>query len=167
MKGRAVKLILVRHAEAVELGQNGAMTDYDRPLTEGGRKQAAALAAALKAKGIHPAAIVTSPLVRAVQTGEPLVAELTPDRQPVVTDRLAQGTLKPKKLSKAVEEVGGDLLVLVGHQPDINEYAAWLIGAEGGAVEFEKAAAACIDCGGDIEKGSAMLEWLVPPEWFM
>jgi phosphohistidine phosphatase len=162
-----VKLILVRHAEAVELGQAGAMTDYDRPLTEQGRKQAAALAAALKAKGIQPAAIVTSPLVRAIQTGEPLVADLTPDRQPVVTDRLAQGTLKPKKLSKAVEEVGGEVLILVGHQPDIGEYAGWLLGSEEGSVAFEKSAAACIECGDEIEKGVGMLEWLVPPAWFM
>lgn len=161
-----MKLILVRHAEAVDLGQAGAMTDSDRQLTEYGRKQAAALAAALKARGVRPVAVLTSPLVRAVQTAEPLVAELTPERPCIVTDRLAQGSLKPKKLSKAAAEVGGDVLVLVGHEPDLSDYAAWLLEADGG-VKFAKAGAACFEIEDEIEKGGGVLEWMITPGWFM
>jgi len=162
-----VKLILVRHAEAVELGQAGATTDFDRPLTDLGRRQAAALAAALKAKGVRPNAVVTSPLVRAVQTGEPLVSELTPGTPAVVTDRLSQGELRPKKLSKVVEEIGGGVMILVGHQPDIGEYAGWLLETEDDGIKFEKAAAACFDIKDDIEEGGGVLEWLITPTWFM
>ena len=36
-----MKLILVRHAEAVAKGDNGVARDYDRPLTEVGRATAA------------------------------------------------------------------------------------------------------------------------------
>ena len=110
---------------------------------------------------------MTSPLVRAVQTAEPLVMELTPGQQPVVSDRLAAGELRPRKLSKAVTEVGGKIVVLVGHQPDLGEYAVWLLGADG-EVKFEKGAAACVGVGnGDIEEGCGTLEWLIPPAWFL
>ena len=44
-----MKLILVRHAEAVDLGTDGVASDFDRPLTDLGRRQAAGLATALKA----------------------------------------------------------------------------------------------------------------------
>lgn len=162
-----MKLILVRHAEAVELGKAGAQTDFERPLTDLGRRQAAALAAALKAKGVRPTAVLTSPLVRAVQTAEPLVAELTPGKPAVVTDRLSQGELKPKKLTKVTGEVGGDLLILVGHQPDIGEYAAWLLDCEEDNIRFEKAAAVCFEFEDEVEEGEGALEWMVPPVWFM
>jgi phosphohistidine phosphatase len=163
----AVKLILVRHAQAADLGEAGSLTDFDRPLTDLGWQQAAALANALKKQGMQPDAVVTSPLVRAVQTAEPLAAELTPGKPPVVSERLAMGELKPKKLSKSLSEMGGAVLVLVGHQPDMGEYAAWLLDAEDENIKFEKGAAACIAIDGDIEAGGGLLEWLIPPGWFM
>jgi phosphohistidine phosphatase SixA len=100
-----------------------------------------------------------------VQTAEPLAAELTPGKPPAVSERLAAGELKPRKLSKAVTEVGGKVVVLVGHQPDLGEYAAWLLGSDGD-IKFEKGGAACVAVG-DVEEGSGTLEWLVPPAWFL
>jgi phosphohistidine phosphatase len=161
-----MKLILVRHAEAVELGADGVATDFDRPLTELGRRQASALAAALKARGVQPQAILTSPLVRAVQTAEPLAAELTPGTPAAVNDWLVIGELRPKKLTRAAAEVGS-VVVLVGHQPDMGEYLEWLLGPAGDNIKFAKAAAACVAVGGDAQAGSGVLEWFVTPLWFM
>jgi phosphohistidine phosphatase len=160
-----MRLLLVRHAEALPLGTEGIADDFHRPLTDLGRKQAGDLAAALKARGVPVSVIVTSPLVRAVETAEHLLMALTPGKEFVVTERLSCGEMKPKKLSKLVFELGGSP-VLVGHMPDLAEYAGWLLGTEGDAVDFDKAAVACINCRHVIARGAGQLEWLVPPAWY-
>ncbi|MGI8929886.1 MAG: histidine phosphatase family protein [Candidatus Limnocylindria bacterium] len=58
-------VLLVRHAEAVEIGTRG-FADDDRPLTEAGKYAAQQLAAELDAFGLT--AIYSSPYLRAVQT---------------------------------------------------------------------------------------------------
>jgi len=58
-------VLLVRHAEAVEIGTRG-FADDDRPLTEAGKYAAQQLAAELDAFGLT--AIYSSPYLRALQT---------------------------------------------------------------------------------------------------
>jgi phosphohistidine phosphatase len=161
-----MRLILVRHAEAVPLFSENVQTDFQRPLTEHGQAQANALAQVLLARDLRITTLITSPLVRAIQTTESLHAVLTPGQEYVVSDWLGLGELKPKRLSKLVFETGGTS-VLVGHMPDIATYAAWLLGTREDAIEFEKAAAACINCREAIGKGTGVLEWLVTPEWYL
>lgn len=120
----------------------------------------------MKARGIPVTQVVTSPLVRAIETAEILLNILTPGKEFVVTERLSCGELKPKKLSKLAFELGGSPL-LVGHMPDLADYAGWLIGSGIDGVDFDKAAIACINCRHEIAKGSGQLEWLVPPAWFL
>ena len=160
-----MRMLLVRHAEAVPL-MEGIASDFHRPLTDLGKKQASALGEAVKARGIPVTQVVTSPLVRAIETAEILLNILTPGKEFVVTERLACGELKPKKLSKLAFELGGSPL-LVGHMPDLADYAGWMIGSGIDGVDFDKAAIACINCRHEIAKGSGQLEWLVPPAWFM
>jgi phosphohistidine phosphatase len=161
-----MRLLLVRHAEAMTLADDGVSSDFHRHLTAFGKAQAAALGDALKAHGVAPAVVVTSPLVRAVETAEALVKVLTPGKEFLVSERLASGELKPRKLSKLIAGLDGTP-VLVGHMPDLGRYAAWLIGAAPGGVDFDKAAVACIDCPDGVAKGAGVLEWLVPPAWFL
>ncbi|QEL19670.1 SixA phosphatase family protein [Limnoglobus roseus] len=161
-----MRLLLVRHAEAVPLAGDGISSDFHRPLTDFGKAQAAALGEALRARNVAPAMIVTSPLVRAIQTAETLVKALTPGKEFLVTERLASGELKPRKLSKLVDEIDGTPL-LIGHMPDMGRYAGWLIGAGDDGVDFDKAAVACINCRHEVAKGAGVLEWLIPPAWFL
>jgi len=69
----AVPIYVVRHAEADPRNDfNG--DDIDRPLTNSGREQAAALAERLAA--VSPTIIVSSPYKRCVETVEPLAASI-------------------------------------------------------------------------------------------
>ena len=161
-----MKLILVRHAEAVAKGENGSTRDFDRPLTDQGREQAQKLADALAAHGVRPAAVVTSPLVRTMQTAEPLLALLAGEpHQPVSCSFLAPDYYRPKKLSKFLTGLGGDVLCVVGHNPTLSEYAAWLLGAYDAAVDLEKGAACLIAFEDEVRKGSGKLGWMVTPAW--
>ena len=163
-----MKLILVRHAEAAEIGTAGAETDFNRPLTDLGRRQAQALAAAFTAQGIVPAVVLPSPLVRAVQTAEPLLGLVVePDHAPETCELLSPEGYGPKRLSKYLSRFEAGPVVLVGHNPSISDYTRWLLNGEIGTVEMDKGAAALFDCPDGPGKGAGVLRWLVSPEWFM
>jgi phosphohistidine phosphatase len=114
-----VRLILVRHAEAAP-----GTPDADRRLTPHGRDQARALGRRLADERVRPDALLTSPLARAIET-----AELVGDSlgvEPEHDGRLAPGATA----ERVVEAVAGrgDVVVVVGHQPDCGRVAAALGG---------------------------------------
>jgi phosphohistidine phosphatase len=114
-----MELLIVRHAEAAP-----GEPDELRPLTQAGRDQARALGARLRDDGVRPDAILTSPLLRARETGKLIGRELGVEA--VADERLAPGA-DAGAVTEAAEEHGGTLLV-VGHQPDCSQIAAALTG---------------------------------------
>jgi phosphohistidine phosphatase len=162
-----MRLILVRHAEAGNVGQGGVRTDFDRALTARGHGTANALAERLKMMGVRVDVVVSSPLVRARQTAEPLLGLVDSARSVLVTcDDLAPDAFKPKKVARAVEELGVRSAAVVGHLPDIAHFAGWLVGSGGRGVAFDKGTAGLIDTGGAVGEGTGTLVWLVTPEWY-
>lgn len=159
-------LYLIRHAEAVELDPAGSMEDFDRPLTDTGKAQAEQLARALPARGVHIDRLFVSPLVRAVQTAEPLVAAWVLARDAVIDcEELAPGGRR-RKLAKQIAKQAVASVGLVGHQPDLSEFAAWLIGNNDAQIKLDKAGVAHVRIGGDeIKKGAGELVWLLPQGW--
>ena len=114
-----MRLYLVRHAEA-EPGE----PDELRKLTPEGREQARALGRRLQAEGARPATILTSPLLRARETGGELARALEVQSEP--DERLAPGaTVDDVRAALAGR---GDEVVVVGHQPDCSQVAAALTG---------------------------------------
>jgi phosphohistidine phosphatase len=162
-----MKLLLVRHAEAVPLGFAGIHTDSERYLTDLGKRQSLALADALKKAGVTADVVVTSPLVRAVQTGGPIAAMLTPDKEPVTTEYLGFDEYRPKKLAEFVNDLDVNTAVLVGHMPTLGQFAEWLLAADEATIDFAKATAAKITCGRSVGEGSGTLKWMVHPKFFM
>ena len=162
-----MRLYLIRHAEAVELGSPGAARDFDRALTPHGRDQSRALAHAFARLKLPVDAVVASPLVRAHQTAVELLSVLQPGGRPVTCDQLAPERLKPGKLSDFLAAVPGAAVAVVGHMPELGAYVEWLTGAADGSVPMAKAAAACVTFKGDPAKAGGKLEWVVTPDWFM
>jgi phosphohistidine phosphatase len=114
-----VRLYLVRHAEA-ESGE----PDELRRLTPEGREQARALGQRLRAEDARPASILTSPLLRARETGGELSRALDVGTEP--DERLAPGATADDV--RAAIAGRGDEVVVVGHQPDCGQIAAALTG---------------------------------------
>jgi phosphohistidine phosphatase len=110
-------LYVVRHAAAAP-----GNPDELRPLTENGRAQARALGDRL-ALDAGPDAVLTSPLLRARETAGLIAraAGVTPE----VDDRLAPGATA--KDVRAAVAGRGDVIVIVGHQPDCGRIAAELL----------------------------------------
>jgi phosphohistidine phosphatase len=117
----SVQLYLVRHAEAAD-----GEPDELRPLTAEGRRAARELGERLAADGVRPDAVLTSPLLRARQTGAELARAVGVEPEP--DERLAPGATADDV--KAAAAGRGDTVVVVGHQPDCGRIAGALTGGE-------------------------------------
>jgi phosphohistidine phosphatase len=107
--------------------------------------------------------VLTSPLVRAVETAEILVAGLKPAPSLQVLPLLAPGA-PPAKIADALGAVDAPRgLAVVGHDPGIGELAAWLIGARM-APEFKKGAVCRIDFESAPAGRSGRLIWHASPK---
>ncbi len=114
-----MQLYLVRHAEAAD-----GEPDELRRLTPEGRRAARTLGERLAAEGVRPDAVLTSPLLRARETGAELARPSGLDCEP--DERLAPGARAEDV--KAAAEGRGETVVVVGHQPDCSRIAAALTG---------------------------------------
>jgi phosphohistidine phosphatase len=154
-------LYLIRHADAVPLGEQGIQHDEQRPLTSKGEAQAEALAQAIGRLGVRLDALLTSPLVRAKQTAQRLATKAARLKE---CPALAPGH-KKREVLEHVREVKGDAIGLVGHNPDLSELVGWFVGDKKAGIDMDKSGAACVAFDGKPTKGGGVLVWLITPEW--
>jgi phosphohistidine phosphatase len=160
-------LYIIRHADA---GNRAEWTgnDADRPLSPLGRRQAKALGEAFRRRGITLGLVATSPLARAWQTAADFrEAALPGGKDPQLCDLLVPGSLRRRKLSKFLTGTKATSLAIVGHDPDLPGYLAWLLGTDPEQVPLEKGGAALVRCEDEPGKGEGVLQWVVTPEWYM
>jgi phosphohistidine phosphatase len=159
-----VNLYLIRHADALPVSSPNVADDAARPLSPEGLAQTAALAAWFKALGVHFDKVVTSPLIRALQTGEHLVRSMPLPAPELVQIRALAPGQPSKKLAKFLCGLEANHLALIGHEPDLSRHAAWLIGTKKTRMALAKAGAARIECDEPPQKGAGILVWLVTPQ---
>jgi phosphohistidine phosphatase len=150
----AMKLFLLRHGKAD--WPSWDKPDDERPLTEEGKDQIAAVAKLLAQLEIAPI-IVTSPLPRASQTAEIAGKYL---KQKVRVDPLLRPGFDAGKLKKLLKDFSGNSLMVVGHEPDFTQIIYQLTG---GRTKLSKAAVALVELNATSMKGE--LRWLIPPKF--
>jgi len=146
--------------------------DGKRPLTEEGRKEMRAVAKGLDWLDLKLDTIVTSPLVRAQETADFVRQALHPSRYDT-SQLLAPGCDLRALASLLALYPQSRELMIVGHEPDLGEIIAALIGAGlPGKIQLKKAACCCIklDTGAGALTASAgelggkgVLVWHLPP----
>jgi phosphohistidine phosphatase len=161
-----VDLYLIRHADALALGERGITEDDARPLSEKGEAQAVAAAKALQKNGLKLDHLFTSPVARARQTAELLLKTWSNSALTLETCAALEPNSKPRKLSRFLLKQQGERIGLVGHMPHLAEVAAWLIGSKKVQIEIAKSGVVLLHCGDAPGKGLAVLQWLVTPEWY-
>jgi len=129
----------MRHGPAEDRADSGM--DSDRSLTAAGRDRVRGVSKLLVELDEQPLQIVTSPLVRAVQTAE-IVALVTKlgDREGRVEVRreLSPGGDGGTALVASLASAGSKRVMLVGHEPDLSDLLSALI-AKGAPTPFDKA----------------------------
>ncbi len=156
----SLKLYFLRHGQAGSR-QDWHRDDSERPLTAEGKKRMQREAAAIWKLGLSLDIILSSPLVRALQTAE-IVAKAADSTARLITDdRLAPG-FGPKDLTAILaEHHSARGLLLVGHEPDFSETIGQVTG--GGRITVKKGSLAYVD----VEDPSSLegtLVWLIPPK---
>ncbi|MCX5613468.1 MULTISPECIES: histidine phosphatase family protein [unclassified Streptomyces] len=129
--GERRRLLLVRHAKAVPKGR---VEDFDRPLSDRGRKNAPDTGRWLAGAGYTADLALCSPSRRTRQTWELILPALPSPPPTVYDDRLYNAA--PSGLVDVLSARGGELgsLLLVGHNSGIHELASVLCGS--GPVEL-------------------------------
>lgn len=157
----ALELYLVRHGIAAERGPEYP-DDSKRPLTGKGMAALRKQAKALNALKVSFDVIIASPLTRTRQTAEILAEHLAKKPTVVFSDALAPAGTP----AAVIQEIGNHprkaRIALVGHEPNIGELAARLIGARS-PIEFKKGAICRIDFDGLPPKSLGELRWFVTP----
>jgi len=152
-----VQLIFIRHAAAID--RDIGVPDDRRYLTPEGRGYFRKTARTLRNQGIAPDLILTSPLLRAVQTADILAERLKYSGELVVTDELEPGFDLPG-LERLLAKFGEVRAVcLVGHDPDLSLLVVKLLGLPQG-FRFRKGTALRLDAGPGKLRGAAAFKWL-------
>ena len=118
-------LLILRHAKARRDAPKG---DFARPLTARGRRDAAAVAAALESSGPPVDEIIASPARRAAETAE-AVAIAIGAGAPTLSDALYDADAAD--LLELVQALPDDVAcaLIVGHNPALEELANALLSA--------------------------------------
>ena len=155
------ELYLVRHAIAADRDKEWP-DDTKRPLTERGISRFKEAVKGLRRLDVTLDEIYTSPLVRAKQTAELLAAGVEGKPSIKTLEALAPGHTPSSLMTQLARVAKRRRIALVGHEPDLGELAAHLIGA-GRALAFRKGGVCRIDLGSLTSKRAATLVWFLPP----
>lgn len=151
-----MRLYFLRHGIAEEF----ASSDFDRELTNRGRRRLANAAKVIKRLGICPAVIYTSPRLRSLQTAEIVAEQL--DFGVTVSEAVNFGFNLSDVRSLTRGLAYDDEVMFVGHNPDMSDLVNELTGSD---VAMKKGGLARVDVyGAEAELGE--LVWLIAPKVF-
>lgn len=155
------EIYLVRHGIAAERGKEWP-DDTARPLTHKGAARMREIAAGLADLGVELDLILTSPLVRARQTAEVLKEGLGGSVPLEETTVLAPGGSPAALIDRLKSAKRAERIALVGHEPDLGQLAAFLIGARAPLV-FKKGGVCRIDFAKLPPAPPGQLIWFATP----
>ncbi|WP_277057390.1 phosphohistidine phosphatase SixA [Trichlorobacter lovleyi] len=151
-------IYLVRHAEAVERSEG--LDDGVRWLTRKGRKATQKAGSRLHRKRVRPDLVITSPLTRAVQTAELLMAALGERTELIADSGLAPDATLEQLIALITSRRKLGSIMLVGHEPLLGQAAALLLGREEVA-GLAKGSCLCLELRDKPDKPARFL-WYAP-----
>jgi phosphohistidine phosphatase len=163
MRPRVIELIIVRHAIAYERDPVRWKDDRLRPLTANGRRRFCKAARGLSRLVEKPQRVLTSPLVRAVQTAEILkksagwpAARHCPELAPQSTPEQTLDMLRAERHAR---------IAIVGHEPHLSRFlGACIAGSDTRVgIELKKGGTAILRFEHRLKLGRAALIALIPP----
>ena len=161
-----MELYFLRHAIAVDRGTPGHEDDSRRPLTAEGRKKMRRGAKGMKALGLSFDWIFSSPFLRAKDTAKIVARILKLERRLKFSEHLAAGG-DPKLLIRQLARLPGtpQRLLLVGHEPDLSQLVALLVGGQKTvSLRLRKGGLCRLDTDSLRYGQCAELAWLLTPQ---
>ena len=116
------RLILLRHGKADADATSGQ--DFDRALTERGRRDALLVSKAMAEAGLYPDLVLVSPAARTLQTWEAAAEVFSRAQVRIVPALYEIGPAEILELARAEGAAG--TLMIVGHNPGLGALSAHL-----------------------------------------
>jgi len=157
-----MRIYILRHGIAENA--SARTPDFKRELTDEGRKKLAGVLRLARRAGVKPELVVSSPLVRAVQTAEMarevLQVEATIHQTPAL---VPEGN--PRKVWEELRELRNlEGVLLAGHEPLLSSLTAWLLGSPELQVHMGKAALVSIEMDQFRGEPHGILRWMISPK---
>lgn len=156
-------LYLVRHGLAIDREDPECPPDPKRFLTRKGIEKTREVVMGLRALGIKPDEMISSPYVRAVQTAEIAAQALDFPRDKIRHSEALLPPAKPLDIFKELAKCKGNQVMCFGHAPNLDEVIAVAIGSRATTTALKKAGAACIEFESPAP-GKGTLVWVCPPK---
>ena len=158
-----MQIFVIRHAEAQQLGQKNAFSDEKRSLTSEGRDRMRDGVKGLRALGVEPDLVLTSPHARALETAEIVAAALGVSRKEIVqTDNLKPGASVDELFAEIKKHTGVESLALVGHEPDLGGIVSRILhGHSRVPIEMKKGSVCCLNVTETVPALHGSLLWLL------
>lgn len=124
-----MKLYIMRHGRSPSAHSAGVKSDAERPLAPEGLADVRRTLRHLKKNSGHPSLILHSPLRRAMETAEEARTLLEPKDGTAPYEPLSNEIAAAELFEKLKEKAPGiEELMVVGHQPQLGELSAVLLG---------------------------------------
>jgi phosphohistidine phosphatase len=142
--GKIMRLYLMRHGIAIDREDPDCPPEPERYLTPKGIQRTRAAARGLRALRVKPTTLLTSPYVRAVQTGEIVCEVLGLDPKQLRTTDSLRPEAKPIRLTEELARLQGEVICF-GHAPQIDEFIALALKATAPFTALKKSGVGCLD----------------------
>jgi phosphohistidine phosphatase len=152
----------MRHGIAIDRDDPDCPPDPERYLTEKGIERTRAAAEGLRAMRLKPSALLTSPYVRAIQTGEIVCEILGIDAKQLRATDALKSEAKPSRLAEELKQISNDEVICFGHAPHLDNFIAYSVNAVSPFTSIKKAGAACLEIPGFFAL-QGTLEWVMTP----
>jgi phosphohistidine phosphatase len=151
-RGPERELLLLRHAKSS--WKPVAVSDHARPLAKRGRRDAPRIAQWMRAQGLAPGWVVSSPALRARQTADAVVAALGSMQEDLRFDERIYLADDRQLLQVLAECPPVARVLLVGHNPGLDQLLQYLCGT--GLPRTDK---------GKLLTTAALARLAMPPDW--
>lgn len=140
-----MKLHLFRHGIAIDRDDPACPSEHDRFLTPKGIAKTEAAAQGLRVLGLKPNLILTSPLLRAVQTAEIACEALGYPVKKLRQIEALKSDAKPTDLFEELSCLKTDEVICVGHAPNLDQVIALAVGSHSVVTSLKKAGLGSLD----------------------
>ena len=152
---------IFRHGEAETKAESPTKTDEGRRITADGAEQVRRVCRIAKQLNAEPNAILTSPLIRAKQTGE-IAKELLNPKAELKVEASLEPDREPEEVYAALSKFKrSDNVMLVTHIPILGRLIFDLLGGHI-SLEMNNGALVKIESKSLPKSGSGTLMWLLP-----
>ena len=161
-----MQLYIVRHGIAIDREDPRSPPEAERYLTEEGIERTTQVANGIAALGAHADLMISSPLVRAMQTAAIFAKALDYPQQKIrQSESLLPGAAPAAFLRELAREKDVSSVFCFGHAPHLDGLLTAAVGAQRHITSMKKAGVAFVELK-RVSPPNGRLVWLVTPKLF-